>query len=176
MSKADKAFTESFDYTVTAQQTGYTDSGWNLGGTITVTNPNLWEAVTLTDVTDVAGAGWECTVDEPTEMVVPKATMVDDKVVPGTLDLTYSCEPGAEPIYTGTNTATATWDKAEASTPNGSAYGSAGFELVQDGATNRNVEVVDTLKGTLGTLEASDNKEDLAKGVYSYELAFPGIG
>ena len=32
--------TATFNYTVDVEQTGITDSGWKISGTITVTNPN----------------------------------------------------------------------------------------------------------------------------------------
>ena len=39
-------------YEVTAIKTGQIDSGWTVSGTITVTNLNTWQPVTLTGVTD----------------------------------------------------------------------------------------------------------------------------
>ena len=46
----------TFNYTVTASQTGITDTVGTLTGEITVTNPNDWEDITLTGLTDLAGA------------------------------------------------------------------------------------------------------------------------
>src|SRR4029077_5546074 len=37
--------TATFKYTVNAAETGFSDSGWKVAGTITVTNPNDWEDV-----------------------------------------------------------------------------------------------------------------------------------
>ena len=39
--------TATFNYAVNAAETGFTDSGWRVDGTITVTNPNDWEDVAV---------------------------------------------------------------------------------------------------------------------------------
>jgi hypothetical protein len=44
--------TATFNYTVQAWETGFTDSLWGVSGTIHVANPNDWEAITF-DVADV---------------------------------------------------------------------------------------------------------------------------
>jgi Fe-S cluster assembly iron-binding protein IscA len=137
----------TFHYTVDVAQTGVTDSGWTLSGKITVTNPNDWQAITLTGLTDVIDNGGTCTVAAG-PYIVPKS---------GSIDVNYTCSYGSAPSsYSGTNTATASWDKAAAFTPSGTASGSADFTLTQLGSINKTIEVVDTYAGTLGTVTATD--------------------
>ena len=54
-----------FQYTVDVAQTGYQDSGWEVHGVITVSNPNDWEDITLTGLSDVVDNGGDCTVTQP---------------------------------------------------------------------------------------------------------------
>jgi len=141
--------TATFTYSVDAAQSGVSDSGWALAGTITITNPNDWQAITLTGLTDLADNGGTCTVD-PGPYVVPAA---------GSLDVRYACAYSTQPAYSGLNTATATWDSGSYTTPSGTASGTAGFTLTQAGSTDRTVQVTDTFNGTtttLGTLTAAD--------------------
>ena len=49
-------------YTVSVDSTGHTDSAWAVSGTITVANPNEWQSVTLTGVSDVLGDGTACAI------------------------------------------------------------------------------------------------------------------
>ena len=82
----------------------------------TITNPNDWEAITLTSLADVVNNGGLCTVD-PGPYTVAKS---------GTLSVNYSCSYSGTPSsISGTNTATANWDKTAAFTPSGSASGTA---------------------------------------------------
>ena len=137
----------TFHYTVDVAQTGIIDSGWTLSGKITVTNPNDWQDITA-DVTDVVDNGGTCSVTNGTSVKVGAGTSVE---------LDYTCSYSSAPSsYSGTNTATATWDKAAAFTPTGSASGDAPYTLTQLGSTNKTIEVVDTYKGTLGTVTATD--------------------
>src|ERR1019366_9065366 len=87
----------TFNYTVTV-----TESGWNVTGTITVTNPNDWEAVTvnLSDGLNLSGA---CTITGGNVQTVP----ISSSITPA-YNCTFSGVPSAA---TGTNTATGTWDK-----------------------------------------------------------------
>jgi hypothetical protein len=59
--------TATFNYRVNAGETGFTDSAWKVTGTITVTNPNDREPVTLTGVTDAIGNGGVCTLNTPSQ-------------------------------------------------------------------------------------------------------------
>jgi hypothetical protein len=152
--------TATFTYTVDAAQTGFSDSGWALSGTITITNPNDWQAITLTGLTDLADNGGTCSVDAG-PYVVPAA---------GTLEVRYTCTYSTQPAYDGINTATATWDSASFTTPSGTASGTAGFTLTRVGSTDRTVHVTDTFDGTtteLGTLTADDTAA-YATATYTY--------
>ena len=158
--------TATFIYTVNVNQTGFTDSGWFLGGTITVTNPNDWEDITV-DVTDVVDNGGTCVFAGETTKVVPKS---------GSVDLPYTCSYSSAPSsYDGTNTATATWDKDAAFTPTGTASGQAAFTLARLGETNKTVHVTDTLGGALGTVTATDGVP-YASTSFSYSKEYEGLG
>jgi hypothetical protein len=142
----------TFNYTVTATPNGYQDSGWTMGGTITVKNPNTFKAMTV-DITDVpnVGGGAACTVTNGEDVEIGKATVVNGQVVPATATRPYTCTFTSEPSYQGgTNTAVATWDGGSASsTP-------VAVEFGLDEETNKTVTVVDdqTVKGSstvLGT-------------------------
>lgn len=99
----------------------FVDSGWAVAGTITVTNPNAWEAI-VADVADAVDNGGTCTVTGGEDVSVPAGESVQ---------LAYSCTYGALPAD-GTNTATVTWDAAAAHTPGNSATGTATVDF--DGA------------------------------------------
>ncbi|PYV31238.1 MAG: hypothetical protein DMG09_26190 [Acidobacteria bacterium] len=121
-------------------------------GTIHVTNPNDWEAITV-NVGDAVDNGGSCTVTGVTSVSVAAS---------GTANLAYTCTYASAPSATGgTNTGTATWDKAASSTPTGSGAGTAGFSFTTPTSTvNKTVTVTDTFNGgtptTLGTLTATD--------------------
>ena len=51
----------AFNYTVNVNETGFTDSVWQVTGKITVTNPNDLEAITA-NVSDLVDNGGSCTV------------------------------------------------------------------------------------------------------------------
>ena len=111
--------TITFNYTVTV-----TESLWQVAGNITVKNPNDWEAITA-NVTDVlTDAGGSCSVTGGIGVSVPASMSV---VLPYTC--TFASRPSAVsgPTATTGNTATATWDKAAAFTPDGSNLGTAGY-------------------------------------------------
>src|SRR5262249_25705948 len=66
-----KAGTARAKYTVDVSHDSGTDSDWQVSGTITVKNPNDWEAVTLTGVTDAIDNGGSCSITSGD----PKATI-----------------------------------------------------------------------------------------------------
>ncbi len=155
----------TFKYTVVAEQTGISDAGWTLSGKITIANPNDWEAITLTNLTDLVDNGGTCTVD-PGPYVIAKS---------GSIEVGYNCTYASAPSsYSGTNTATATWDKGVYFTPSGSASGSAGFTLAQLGSTNKTIHVTDTYAGDLGTVTATDGTP-FAKGTFTYDRTESGV-
>jgi hypothetical protein len=164
-------------YTVTASQTGFTDSEWVVTGAIKVHNPNDWEAVTLTGVTDTINNGGVCTVSGNTTQTIAAGG--------DSTGLTYKCTYASAPSpLAGTNTASATWDKAAAFTPNGTASGTAGANFTNAAPTstvNKTITVTDTLNGvttTLGTCTATDPPAAPASCPFTYSRTFtpPGSG
>ena len=143
----------AFNYTVLASETGYTDSAWTVTGTITVNNPNDWQAITV-DVTDAISNGGVCVVTGGSSLVVP---------ISGSATATYTCTYAAAPSTSAfTNTATAAWDKAAFYTVNGSASGTkAGAFTTPTSKANDMITVTDVFNGgaptTLGTLTATDS-------------------
>ncbi len=140
----------TFDYTVTVTHDAGTDSHWQVDGTITVTNPNDWEAITA-DVADAVDNGGDCVVTGGTNVSVDASDSVT---------LNYSCTYALAPNPSdGTNTATATWDKAAYSTPKDSATGTAeaNFGPVSPTIVDGSVTVTDSLEGSLGTVSYTDS-------------------
>ena len=131
--------TAVFDYTVNVASDGYVDSAWALTGKITVTNPNDWEAVTVSLADPLPG----CTLGS-TDVTVPASRSVD---------VGYTCSlPNGSP---GTNTAIAAWDTSAFPAPHGSATGTAGFTFgTPTTELDKTVTVKDTFNGsrTLGTV------------------------
>ncbi|HUA11940.1 MAG TPA: hypothetical protein VMA83_08050, partial [Solirubrobacteraceae bacterium] len=154
----------TFDYAVHVSHTAGVDSAWAVTGTITVTNPNDWEAVTLTGVSDAINNGGSCQITSGN----PEATIPAE----GELTLGYECAYGEAPTHAGfVNTATATWDASAASTANASASGTATGEFaaptkVIDGS----VDVTDSLAGSLGTVSA----DEASPKTFEYSHEFTG--
>jgi hypothetical protein len=159
------------NYSVTATETGYTDSNWAVTGKITVTNPNS-EDFTGVDVTDaINDANATCTVTNGTGLTVKANDFV-------TVD--YSCTYSAAPATNSeTNTATASWDNTSYGAPDSSAQGTAGvdFSKVTPTKVNDTITVQDTFQGTtttLGTLTANDGPTFTTHTYnYSHTLAVP---
>ena len=159
----------TFNYTVAVNETGFTDSNWQVNGTIHLVNPNNWEAITAS-VTDVANNGGSCTVTGGSNVSVPAS---------GSVDLPYSCTYASAPSpSSGTNTATATWDANAYSTPNGSASGNAVFAFTAPTTrVNQTVTVSDSYAGTLGTLAGTDSTPFAsATFTYSRTISVPQFG
>ncbi|QDB80220.1 DUF11 domain-containing protein [Georgenia wutianyii] len=158
----------TFTYDVTVTPSGPTDSGFTLGGEITVTNPNDI-AVTGVDVVDAVStpAGAQCTVTGGTDVTVPPD---------GSVTLPYSCSfTSATATTTGTNTVTATWDAAAYPGSSGTATGTAAFDFADADVaeTDRFVTVTDS-ELDLSTLPGG-NELDAVDGerVLTYELTWP---
>ncbi|HET7419202.1 MAG TPA: hypothetical protein VFL27_02345, partial [Candidatus Dormibacteraeota bacterium] len=136
----------TFNYTVTVTHDAGTDSGWQVSGTIKVTNPNDWEAITA-DIADAIDNGGSCTVTGGDNVSIPAG---------GSMTATYVCTFSGNP-GSGTNTATATWDAAAAFTPDGSSSGDATYAFgdpttIVDGS----VSVSDSMGGSLGTVSYTE--------------------
>src|SRR5260221_8004199 len=100
------------NYRVQATWSGPTDSGWQVGGTITVFNPNGtdFSGVTVSDAVDNGGT---CVVTGGTNATIVANT---------SQDFSYTCSYSSAPSpLSGTNTATAAWDQNLYQTPDASA-------------------------------------------------------
>lgn len=141
------------DYKIVVTNDGGTDSAWQVKGTVTVSNPNDWEAVKLAssqglvDSIDNRAAGdtGSCTFDngDPSGTVIPKA----DNNGPGQMQFPYTCTYSQAPSQSAfTNTATASWDQGAASTAHDSADGMAtgDFANVSPKIVDGSVAVNDT--------------------------------
>ncbi|MCK0113326.1 hypothetical protein MWU75_14345 [Ornithinimicrobium sp. F0845] len=157
----------TFSYTVTATPDGFEDSGWAMGGQITVTNPNDFSELSVT-VTDVATVGGTCTVADGEAVVIGAgATEVFD----------YVCTFTEEPDYEGTNTAYVAWTDA-ADMPQSTTSDPVDVLFEIDEETDLTVEVYDDkVTGVapgelLGT--ATWNAES-APTAFTYDLTLPGV-
>ena len=113
-------------YTVTVTAGDGQDSAWAMSGTVTVTNPNDWQDVSLTGITDTYDGGGTCTVDQVKTGGSFGAVSFPYSLAKGaTAVFGYSCTFATKPAYDGTNTATASWDGRVAATPSSSASGTA---------------------------------------------------
>ncbi|MBY9074013.1 hypothetical protein K1X13_04170 [Nocardioides sp. WL0053] len=144
----------TFDYTVVATAVGTADSSWAMSGTITVANPNSWQAVTLSGIEDVVnvGGGAECVVAQGTDLAIPAS---------GSRSFAYTCSFDSRPAYAGTNTATVTWDAQRYSTPAGSASGSAA--VVADAWSETPVDKTVTVKD-----DKTDPKHPVVLGMVTW--------
>jgi len=146
--------TATFYYSVDVNQTGFTDSEWVVKGTITVNNPNDWQSVALTSLSDAVNNGGSCSLDNPSQAT---ASVPANSSITANYTCTYATTPSSA---SGTNTATASWDKLAAYTPDGSAQGMQDFSFTTPTTTvNKTIQVTDTFNGTtttLGTLTATD--------------------
>jgi hypothetical protein len=167
--------TATFNYTVVASETGFTDSAWQVTGTITVTNPNGFDvtgvnvADSVTDSTTVLDANASCSVTNGTN-----ATIAAGKSVDFSYTCTYSGAPSAN--QPESNTAIATWDKTKFATPDNSASGTFNFSFTTPTSTlNKTITVTDCFNApcptgtltTLGTLTATDSSP-FATATYKY--------
>ena len=113
----------TFNYKVTVTHDTGTDSAFAVAGTITVSNPNDWEAIANVNVSDSIDNGGKCTVAagsggaNPANATIPKS---------GSVTFPYTCTFTSNP-GSGTNTATATWDAAAYHTPDGTKSGTHGY-------------------------------------------------
>lgn len=163
----------TFNYTVNAAETGFGDGGWQVAGTITVSNPNDWLDFTGVDVVDAVDNGGSCVVTNGTNLTVPKA---------GSVTRSYTCTYTTAPTAkNGTNTAIVSWDPTQFSTPDSSAQGTASFTFDDGTAGNptevdKTVTVQDTFNGgtptTLGALTGT-TMTPYASGQYKYPRTVP---
>jgi hypothetical protein len=156
----------TFGYTVTVRPAGITDSNHQLGGSVTVTNPNDWEDVTAdVAVTSDLGGGAVCTVVGGTGVVVPMGQSVV---------LAYTCAFSGLPALSGSVTATVTWDAAEFATPTGSDAASTPVALALGTETNRTITVVDDKTDPATPVALGTATYDAGDATFVYSLTQSG--
>jgi len=158
---------------VVVGETGFVDSGWQLSGVATVTNPNDWESIPVVLGDSVTGAG-SCSFTGSSSLTVGPGQSVP---------LAYVCTYPAFPSPpSGTDTATATWDKTTYFTPDGSATDSANFTFTgPTHSVNQTVTLTESFNGqppvALGTLTGTLVKPWATQAFYeSPTLNFPASG
>ena len=157
----------SFAYDVVVTPSAAKDAAFVVSGAISVQNPNQTtiSGVQLTD----SLPGGQCTIDKPAGPL---------SIQKGTSTFDYSCVlPGATATTTGTNTATASWDKAAYHGTSGSASGTAGVDFAQATVvvtdatatvTDTQVQLGDVPGGAV--VKASDGPR-----TFTYTKAFDGV-
>lgn len=164
-------------YTVSAGETGFTDSKFLVSGTVTVGNPNNWEAITAA-VADSIDNGGSCSLGNAGDLASPAAFSLPAN---GSETFPYSCSFTSNP-QSGTNTATATWDRSAASTPDGAMAGTAAYAFGPPTTlVNRTVHVTDSFNGgapvSLGSATAVDTAPfTAATFIYTQFLTPPASG
>jgi hypothetical protein len=133
-------------------------------------NPNDWEPVTLTNLTDAlntADANANCVLDNGSAAGTQLAANG------GHADFPYTCIWSQAPVVSNnTNVATAFWDANVANTTDGSASGSADFAFTDPtSTTNKKITVTDSQAGQLGTLTAVDSPP-LTSQTFTYNKTF----
>ncbi len=109
--------TATFNYTVQVMHDAGTDGNWKVNGVITVSNPNDWQDVTVSELTDLIDNGGQCAVDTSAGLTIPAS---------GSQDFPYECTYASAPSPADfLNTAVVKWDAAAYHTLNGAASASA---------------------------------------------------
>jgi len=158
--------TATFAYTVTARAGAMTESGWALGGNVTVTNSDAAAVAAEVTVASTLGGGSSCSVVGGNAAVVPAS---------GQLTLPYSCAFTSAPAGSGAVSATVTWDPAGAE-PSASVAGSTPAAFVATSETNKTVAVVDdqTVPGQRVVLDPALIWSAGLVKTYAYDLALAG--
>jgi hypothetical protein len=163
----DNGQTATFDYTVTVTPNGTADSGYALSGTVSVSNPNDWEDV-VADVTVASdlGGGVSCTVVDGDNASIPADSG---------RSFAYTCSFTGTPALTGTVTATATWDAAEAATTDANAASTQPVSLVVGTETNRSITVTDDKTDPANPVELGTWTYDDGVHAFTYSLQKAGV-
>jgi len=154
-------------------ETGFVDSGWQLSGVATVTNPNDWESIPVVLGDTVTGIG-QCTFTGSSSL-----TLAPGQSAPVAYVCTYPAFPNPA---SGTDTATANWDKNAYFTADGSAMSSAGFTFTgPTNFVNKTVTLTESFNNqppvTLGSLAATMAKPwATATFLENPALTFPASG
>ncbi|MBG6085375.1 prealbumin-like fold domain-containing protein [Zhihengliuella flava] len=165
--EADETGEATVPYAITVLSEGYVDSGFELGGVITITNPNVYaegviDAV-VSDALSVEGA--VCTVSGLGEG--GSLTLEPEQSV----ELEYSCTTeGMTADSTGENTAMASWHNGERS----ASSDPVPFAFAVDTETDRTVEVFDdqAVPGAAGELLGTVSWDDVTEPVDEWSEQF----
>ena len=145
------------NYTVTVTHNSGTASGWELTGTVKVTNAS-WVDVGGVNVTDAVSNGAVCVATDATgglNLTIPSQSEVDVPFM-----CTYSALPA-----NGTDTATATWNSG--TTTPGKATGTA--------AVNFGSPAIKVVDGSATITDKLDNATPVTLGTPTYSSASPII-
>jgi hypothetical protein len=162
-----------FDYSVTVTKSAATDSGWEVGGDISVSNPNSnTGSIMNIGVTDSIDNGGTCDVDNTGTDSQDLGTLA-----PGaSTSVSYTCTFGSNP-GSGTNTAHVTWNPNLSDgtvTPNSSYDATADYTFGNPTTVDGNcITVTDTFNGTVSTLSPSGGDCATATHTYSHTIIVP---
>jgi hypothetical protein len=158
-----------FDYVVTVTKTAASDSGFEAGGDITVTNPgsNTGDVMNIS-VTDSIDNNGVCDVDNTGTDTQDLGTLSPGSSATVSYSCTFTSNPGS-----GTNTVHVVWNPnlSDGSvTPNSSADATANYTFGDPTTVNGNcITVTDTFNGTTTTLSPVGG--DCASTTHSYSHA-----
>ncbi len=156
--------TATFNYNVTVWQTGYTDSNWKITGTITITNPNIANSVTV-NIGDVnTNGGGSFAITQATDATGSGTTYTIAADTTATFDYTITFA-SAPTSLTGTNKATATINNDLSGITSGTTTFESSPLNTNFGSptttVDKTITIQDTFDGTtdvLGTLTATDSE------------------
>jgi LPXTG-motif cell wall-anchored protein len=149
--------TAQVGYTVIATPGAATDSGWTMGGSLQVSNPNTYKSLSLgISVGTTVGGGAACSLAPGQDLVVPAS---------GSRTYTYTCTFTGQPAYSGTATGTVTW-------AGGTAGVDAPVTFGLDQETDRVVDVVDdqTVPGQSVALGSAEWNATGTPATFGYSL------
>ncbi|MCO1339087.1 hypothetical protein BJH93_09325 [Kocuria polaris] len=135
---ADENGEATVPYLISVSSEGYADDGFELGGTITIENPNTFESGWIVaEVQDtVSIESLVCTVEDEDLNEDGTVTIAPNS----TVELDYTCTTeGVSAESEGENTAVVTWHEGERSATSGPVP----FEFELDAETDRTVDVYD---------------------------------
>jgi hypothetical protein len=168
-----------FTYTVNLEALPKVESGWEVHGTLTVTNPN--DRSMLVTVSSTITGDKDCTFSAPDESPAAGHQVTVD---PGANALDYTCDPGADPAANGTSTGTVSWDAAlypSLGAVTNPVTATADYTFAVDQRTDWTTTVTDTFNGgdaeVLGTWNWNDvwNSPDHTVEAGSYTRSIPGV-
>jgi hypothetical protein len=165
----DNGQSATFNYTVKVTPNGTVDSGYALGGTVTVSNPNDFEDITA-DVTVASsdlGGGVLCAVVDGEDAVIPASSEG--------VTFSYTCSFTSAPLLTGSLVATVTWDKDVAATADDSATDTLPVTLELANETHKSITVTDDKTDPANPVQLGTATYDDGEKSFTYSLTKAGI-